>query len=123
MPYIKQIIKKIKSKIPISRGRYERELSLLRLSVSKSVDMERRHLSEMIDKIGYASIENSSFSSDGMRRIVVSMNIGDRLNYFNRDQSFKRALVYEMSKKLEMELDDQLNARISSGALDECRAI
>lgn len=101
---MKEIWEKIKSKIPVSRGRYNRELSLLTLSVNRTIAEEKSQLQSMIHGLYYVT----TYQSHGDREIALRMRVTDDLLYFCKNPYQRQRLLFQISedmcKKLEKEL-------------------
>ena len=101
---MKELLQKIKKYIPVSRGRYERELSLLRLSVNRTIAEEKQQLDSMIYGLGYVTARPCQ---NGAKEIAYRMMVTDDLLYFCRNPYQRRRMFFEIAEKITREIEKE----------------
>ena len=92
----------IKSRRPVTRGRYERELELLRLSVNRSIEEEKRQLQTLMMRLSHVDIV------PGTRRLRVQMMVNDDLVYLCRSPYERKRLFFEIAESIARQLEQEL---------------
>jgi hypothetical protein len=95
----------VKSKIPVSRGRYNRELALLKLSVNRSIAEEKSQLDLMIQRLSWSEV----FPRDGARELRVSFRVTDDLIYMQRSPAMRDRLFMAVGENIAEHLKRDVN--------------
>lgn len=98
---LKEVWLRIKSRIPVSRGRYERELSCLRLSVNRSIEEEKAQLDSLLNRLHYVT----TYYNQGRREIRSSFTISDDLITMCRNPYERRRMFLEIGERTARELE------------------
>lgn len=92
-----------KLRLPVSRGRYEREIAYLKLSTTRCIADERQQLRGLIDRLSYIE----TVPRHGVQEIHVAMRVTDEL-LVHFHPAFLDRLVFEIADRLAHDLKRSL---------------